>query len=315
MYNMKTIGFLNSHKSDEHRIALLPQELVQLRYPEAIYLEEGYGSYLDIPDEIYARLGANLVPRQTVLKQDIICDPKIGEADILAQLQPYQTVFGWIHGMQHPERIEMLIKTGVRAIAWEKMSRQHKHIFWRNNELAGEAAILHAFLITGQMPYETKVAVIGRGSVAFGATRVLQGLGADVTIIRRDQERLLKQTLADYDVIVNATTWDINRQDHLISRNDLASMQPRSLIIDISADASGGIESSHITTISSPTYQVNQVTHYVVDHTPSLLYKTASRSISKALLPFLDDLIAGVENEVLTKATVINNGELVRSTT
>lgn len=315
MDNMKTIGFLNSHKPDEHRIALLPQELAQLSHPEAIYLEEGYGNYLDITDDIYARLGANIVPRHTVLKQDIVCDPKIGDSDILGQLQPYQTVFGWIHGMQHLERIDTLVKTGVRAIAWEKMSHNHRHTFWRNNELAGEAAVLHAYLITGQMPYESKVAIIGRGSVAFGATRILQNLGADVTVIRRNQEQLLKQTLADYDVIVNATTWDINRQDHLLSKDDLAKMQPKSLIIDVSADAGGGIETSHITTIASPTYQINQVTHYVVDHTPSLLYKTASRSISKALLPFLDDLIIGAENDVLTSATVINNGQLLKPTT
>jgi N5-(carboxyethyl)ornithine synthase len=191
------------------------------------------------------------------------------------------------------------------------MSQDNQHIFWRNNELAGEAAILHAFLLTGQMPYDTKVALIGRGSVAFGAMRVLQGLGADVTVIRRHQERLLTSHLGDYDVIVNAALWNVNRCDHLIASEDLALMKPGSLIIDISADAGGGIESSHITTFENPIYQVQHIRHYVVDHTPSILYQTASKSIAQALLPFLDKLISGAENDVLKQATIIDKGQIL----
>ncbi|CCK20230.1 N(5)-(carboxyethyl)ornithine synthase [Pseudolactococcus laudensis] len=311
MVTKQTIGFLKSHKPNEHRIALLPQDLTHITHPEMIYLETGYGQDLGICDTSYSNLGVQIVPRQTVLEQSIICEPKIGESDILSQLQAYQTVFGWIHAKQSLDITNALLATGVRVIAWEEMSDNQQHTFWRNNELAGESAILHAFLLTGQMPYDTKVALIGRGSVAFGATRVLQGLGADVTVIRRNQESLLRQTLGNFDVVVNASLWDMNREDHLITIEDLALMQPGSLIIDISADAGGGIESSHITTMSSPTYEVNQVTHYVVDHTPSILYKTASKSISQAISPFLNDLISNRENSVLTQATIIDKGKIL----
>lgn len=311
MDTRQTIGFFKSHKPDEQRIALLPEELAQLNYPQAVYLEAGYGEALGISDASYESLGAHIVSRQIALEQDIVCEAKIGDATILDQLQPHQTVFGWIHAKQSREITAALLATGVRVIAWEDMAKDNQHTFWRNNELAGEAAILHAFLLTGRMPYDTKVALIGRGSVAFGAMRILQGLGADVTVIRRNQEDLLKQTLGDYDVIVNAALWNVNRFDHLISTEDLALMHSGSLIIDISADAGGGIESSHITTMSAPIYQVNQVTHYVVDHTPSLLYQTASKSISQAILPFLDDLISGRDNDVLTQATIIDKGQIL----
>ncbi|GAB2023232.1 alanine dehydrogenase [Pseudolactococcus yaeyamensis] len=311
MATKQTIGFFKSHKADEHRIALLPEELAQVTHPEAIFLETGYGHDLGISDTSYSDLGAHIVSRQVALEQNIVCEPKIGDSDILSQLQPHQTVFGWIHAKQSKTITNALLATGVRVIAWEEMCDNHQHTFWRNNELAGEAAILHAFLLTGQMPYDTKVALIGRGSVAFGATRVLQGLGADVTVIRRNQESLLRQTLGNFDIIVNAALWDVKREEHLITTDNLALMKPGSLIIDISADVGGGIESSHITTMTAPTYKVEQITHYVVVHTPSMLYKTASKSISQALLPFLDDLIIGRENSVLTQATIINHGQIL----
>ncbi|GFH41844.1 alanine dehydrogenase [Lactococcus hodotermopsidis] len=311
MDSLKTIGFFKSHKEHEQRIALLPQDLAQLAHPKQIYLEKNYGTTLGIPDDIYKSLGAHIVSRQETLAQDIVCEPKIGDSDILDNLQAHQTVFGWIHATQSAKITASLAKTGVRVIAWEHMSEDNQHTFWRNNELAGEAAIMHAFLLTGQMPYDTKVALIGRGSVAFGATRVLQGLGADVTVIRRNQEELLTHTLGDYDVIVNASLWDVNRCDHLISQADLSLMNPGALIIDISADAGGGIETSRITTFTKPIYKVEQITHYVVDHTPSLLYKTASKSISKAILPYLDDLISSIENDVLIQATIIENGQIL----
>lgn len=311
MTKLNTIGLLKSHMAHERRIALLPQDLAKIQQRESFYIEKDYGIELGISDESYAILGAHIVSRDIALKQNIICDPKIGESDFLDQLDADQTIFGWLHAKQSRAITNVLVKTGVRAIAWEEMYLHHRHTFWRNNELAGEAAIMHAFILTGQMPYDTKVAVIGRGNVAFGAIKVLQGLGANITVFKHNQETLLRQTLHEYDVIVNAAIWDINRHDHLISLDDLDQMKKESLIIDISADAGGGIESSHITTMANPIYQLNQITHYVIDHTPSLLYKTASKSISKATLPFWDDLILETQNDVLNQATIIDKGKIL----
>ena len=93
MVTKQTIGFLKSHKPDEHRIALLPQDLTHITHPEMIYLETGYGQDLGICDTSYSNLGVQIVPRQIVLEQSIICEPKIGESDILSQLQAHQTIF------------------------------------------------------------------------------------------------------------------------------------------------------------------------------------------------------------------------------
>jgi N5-(carboxyethyl)ornithine synthase len=97
MATRQTIGFFKSHKENEHRIALLPQELAQVKHPECVYLEQGYGDFLGISDASYEALGAHIVSRQIALEQTIVCEPKIGDSAILAGLKSHQTVFGWIH--------------------------------------------------------------------------------------------------------------------------------------------------------------------------------------------------------------------------
>lgn len=89
------------------------------------------------------------------------------------------------------------------------MFEKGRHVFWRNNELAGEAAVMHAFQCFGQMPYETKVAVIGRGNTARGAIKVLNIIGADVHQYDRHMEELLRIEIGQYDVIVNCILWDV----------------------------------------------------------------------------------------------------------
>ena len=83
------------------------------------------------------------------------------------------------------------------------------------------------------------------------------------------------------------------------------------MIFDISCDDYMGIETSRATTIEALTYVVDGILHYVVDHTPALLYKSATESISAALRPFLDDLIEGNCNPVLEKATIIKHGVII----
>lgn len=78
------------------------------------------------------------------------------------------------------------------------------HVFWRNNEIAGEAAVMHAFQCYGEMPYNIKAAILGRGNTAHGALKILTMLGADVRMYDRRTEGLFHEELGNYDVIVNA---------------------------------------------------------------------------------------------------------------
>lgn len=307
---LKTMGFPISHKENENRRAIVPAHLKNIKHPELLYFEKGYGMVLGIEDSEYEVCGSHISSHKDVLLKDIICDPKIGDADYLTDLDN-QTIFGWIHATQNRDITDKLLKSRLTAFAWEKMFQKGRHVFWRNNELAGEAAIMHAFQCYARMPYETKVAVIGRGNTARGAIKVLNMLGADVHQYERRTEELLRDELGQYDVIVNCVLWDVMRKDHIIYREDLKRMKHNSMIVDVSCDKNGGIETSIPTTIEKPTYMVDGVLHYVVNHTPALFHKTFTLNNSELIWKYINELQSENYDEVLHDALIIKNGKII----
>ncbi|MGM9598518.1 MAG: N(5)-(carboxyethyl)ornithine synthase [Faecousia sp.] len=307
---MKTIGFPIGHKENEHRRALIPSDVQTLRHACQLFFESGYGDVLGYCDQDYIDAGANIAARDVVLQKDIICDPKVGDAEYLDCLHN-QTVFGWVHAVQNREITDVLLAGKMTAYAWEDMFEMGRHCFWRNNEVAGEAAVLHAFQCYAMMPYHAKVALIGRGNVGSGALRILTLLGADVTVFTRHTEALFRKELPQFDVVVNAVLWDVARKDHLIYRDDLKRMKPGAMIIDVSCDRCGGIETSVPTTIDNPVYTVDGIVHYVVDHTPALFYKTVSIDISREVAKHIDSLVEETPNAVLQGALPIRDGVIL----
>lgn len=307
---MKTVGFPISHKENEYRRAIVPAHLKNVEYPELLYFEKGYGEVLGIEDSEYEAYGSHIVSHNEVLLKDIICDPKIGDADYLEELN-HQTIFGWVHATQNRDITDKLLAGNLTAFAWEKMFQKGRHVFWRNNELAGEAAVMHAFQCYARMPYETKVAVIGRGNTARGAIKVLNMLGADVRQYDRRTEELLRDELGQYDVIVNCVLWDVMRKDHIIYRDDLKRMRRNSMIIDVSCDRNGGIETSVPTTIEKPTYMVDGVLHYVVDHTPALFHKTFTWNNSEVIWKYINELQRESYGDILSEALIVENGRII----
>lgn len=310
---MKSVGFIISHKENEQRRALIPEDidLIPQELRKNIFLERGYGEVLGYSDAIYQEKGISIVSREEALTKDILVDPKIGDGDYIHHLHKGQTIFGWVHAVQNKEIADSIIRNQATAIAWEDMYYAGKHTFWRNNEIAGEAAIMHAYSLYGIFPYETKVALLGNGNVARGAYRILISLGADVTQYNRRSEGLFHQEIDQYDVIVNAILWDTNRADHIIYKEDLKRLKPGALIIDISCDRAGGVETSIPTTIESPTYDVDGITHYVVDHTPSIFFKTISRSLSKIVATRIPLIMQDQLSEELEKAIAIKDGKII----
>lgn len=307
---MKTIGFPISDKLNENRRALVPDNLDNFKNVDHIYVEKGYGEVLGYSDKEYIEKGAHVVSREEVLKKNIICDPKIGDAKYLDQLDQ-QTIFGWVHAVQNRSITDKLVKNQITAYAWEDMFDQGRHVFWRNNEIAGEAAIVHAYTLHGLFPYNTKVALLGRGNIARGALKILTMMGAEVTVYDRRTEALFRQEIDQYDVLINGVLWDTSRKDHILYKEDLKRMKKGALIIDISCDRGGGIETCIPTSLTDPIYTVDGIVHYAVEHTPTLFYKTISHSLSGSLVNYLDDLIEDVENSVLASALIIKNGQII----
>lgn len=308
---MKTVGFPISHKENENRRAILPQDIKLISHPECLVFEKGYGEILGIEDNEFTELGCKIADRDTVLLQNIICDPKVGDAEYLGALHEGQIIFGWVHATQNRDITDKIVNNKITAYAWENMNYNGRHLFWRNNELAGEAAILHAFQCYGRMPYETKVAVLGRGNTARGAIKILNMLGADVTQYDRRTEALFREELRNYDVIVNCILWDVRRKDHIIYKEDLKYMKKNAMIVDVSCDRNGGVETSIPTTIENPVYKVDGVLHYVVDHTPSLFHKTFTENNSAIIKTYIEELIEEKVGEVLKGCLVIDNGDII----
>lgn len=306
---MLRIGFPIPTKENEHRLAMLPQDVPGTAVASELVFESGYGKVMDLDDDAYRGAGSVVADRETVCACPIVCNPKPMLSD--EYFRQGTTLFGWIHAVQGREITDALVNNRMTAIAWEEMYERGRYCFERNREISGEAAITHAFLLWARVPYECRVAVIGRGMTARGALRVLERWGCNVMVYDRKTSPYLRQELEQYDVIVNCVLWDVFRDDHIIYEEDLEKMKPGSMIIDISCDAHMAIESSRPTTIEDPIYSHKGVFHYAVDHTPSLFHKTISAAISKSIVRFVHDLATGTYNPVLDKATIIRNGEVL----
>ena len=308
---MQTMGFVISGKENERRRALLPNDLKHIKNKSNLYFEKGYGEILGYSDQTYLDAGVRVVSREEAYLHKIICNPKAPEPSERKLFSKGQTFFGWIHAIQGSSVTDFLLDYKMTGIAWEDMFEGGLHLFWRNNEIAGEAAILHSFTHIGRLPNECRAALIGRGNCARGAFRILCQLGANVVVYDRKTVDSLREDIGQFDVVVNAVFWDVFRSDHLIYKEDLSKMKIGSMIVDISCDPGMGIETSRDTSIENPVYEVEGIIHYAVDHTPALFFRSATESISAVVCRYVDDIIEERDSPVLEKATIIKNGVIM----
>lgn len=311
---MKTMGLLISHKNGERRRALLPAQVKSLKYPQQLFFEKGYGDSVGYNDDEYIAAGANVVSREDALKCDVITDVKLGDADYLETLNDGKILFGWAHAVQGINFTSSVLSHNHTVVAWEEIYENGRYIFYRNREVAGEAAIMHAFRYCGKMPYDCKVAILGNGQTAKGALRVLHGLGANVDVYSRKFEKLFIDKMYEYDVLVNCVMWDTSRTDRIIYKEDLKKMKQGTLIIDVSCDPYLEIETSHPTSIDDPVYTVDGVIHYAVDNTPAMYPITVTKVLSEGIAKYIEPLILNDVAEYpenLRKATQIVDGHII----
>lgn len=308
---MRSMGLVISKKSGEKRRALLPVDIVKnIKNTNQLFVERGYGETVDVTDEEYAAVGCKIVSREEALACDIICDVKLGDADYLDLIEDNKILFGWAHAVQNVNFTSNVIEHNQTVIAWEEMYEDGRYILYRNREVAGEAAVMHAFRYYGKMPYDAKVAILGNGQTAKGAMRVLHGLGADIDVYSRKHEELFKKKMYEYDVLINCVMWDTNRTDRIIYKDDLKKLKKGAMIIDVSCDPYLEIETSHPTTIDDPVYVVDGIVHYAVDNTPAMYHKTVTKILSENLSKYVDQLLCDEYNETVNNAIVIDKGHI-----
>lgn len=310
---MRTMGLVISNKCGEKRRALLPADIQNtVRNASSLLIEQGYGAVLGIGDEQYADLGCRIVSREEALACEIICDVKLGDADYIEEIADGKILFGWAHAVQNVDFTSSAMRKSHTVIAWEELYEDGRYIFYRNREIAGEAAVMQAFQYCGKMPYDAKVAILGNGQTAKGAMRVLHGLGSSVDVYGRKHEALFKKRMYEYDVLINCVMWDTNRTDRIIYRDDLQKMKKGTLIIDVSCDPYLEIETSHPTTIDHPVYEVDGVIHYAVDNTPAMYPKSVTKILSEGIGKITDAILTDAYTQMIQNAIVICKGEIIK---
>jgi alanine dehydrogenase len=345
-----------SRKENEDRVAIHPRHLDRLpaAVRETLTFERGYGEGFGFDDAALEGLGVGLATRSRILAEsDVVLLPKPLEAD-LAEMREGAALWGWPHCVQQHGITQIAIDRKLTLIAFEAMFKwgnagdRQLHTFYKNNELAGYCAILHALRLLGADGFygpPRSAVVLGFGSVSRGAIHALQGRGfAEVGVytqrpsyLVRDQmfgcrygqmtraseegglmtavdpmsvPRTLPEVLAEADIIVNGTLQDTDRPLMYLREEDNHLLKPGSLIVDVSCDEGMGFTFARPTSFEEPAFRAGSgALYYAVDHTPTYLWDSASWEISVALLPFLETVLGGPE-AWKTQPTVENSIEI-----
>jgi len=356
MQNLGVVG--TSSKKNEKRIPIHPDHLPRL--PEdlrrRLIFEEGYGAALGISDDEIARQTGGIATRHELLADlGAVVLPKPGVED-LEILREGGLLWGWPHCVQQRALTQVAIERRQTLIAFEEMfvwgpgGYAGRHTFYKNNELAGYCAVLHALQlkgIDGHYGDQRKTVIISFGAVSRGAIYALKARGfRDVTIcIQRPDhevreevpdceyvrirpstdgdarqivvehdgtERPFLDLIGEADIIVNGIFQDPDEPMMFVTDDEISHLKRGALIIDVSCDEGMGFSFAKPTTFDDPMFKVGSIDYYAVDHTPSYLWESASRSISAALLVHLPTVMAGrdawSENETIQRAVVIDEG-------
>jgi len=318
-----TLGILKERKVGEYRVICTPDEVrVIVSHGHKVLSQAGCGEKAGFSDALYAEAGAEVVANAEDIyaKSDIVAKVKEFEPPEFGLLREGQIVIGAIHPAGHPEEVTALLDSKCIAFSAEDAHRYGSP----NCESAGKQGALFGLesMLTingGKGKYiggfagapRANVLILGGGLVGQNALEVLYALGGNCTVMdinigtlrqlkkdygskintlfctREAIEALLPQT----DLVYNCIKWPKHRTDFLITREMLKLMEPGSVLVDISNDDPGAIESSRPTTHENPRYIENGVVHYCVDNIPGAVAQSTSISLAAEMLPFILSLL------------------------
>jgi len=331
-----------SRKEDERRMPIHPDHLVRL--PEQIrrqlIFEEGYGIPFGLSDSEISDQTGGVAPRHELLADlgnVILAKPVLADFE---ELRKGGILWGYPHCVQQRAHTQAAIDRKQTLIAFEDMfvwtpeGQIGRHTFYKNNEMAGYCAVLHALRlkgIDGHYGNQRKVIIFSFGAVSRGAIYALKRRGfRDITIciqrpdhevreevldceyvrIREGNDGEPRMLLVEHDgseqplsnlinqseIIVNGTLQEPDHPLLFVDEDEIASLKPGSLIIDVSCDEGMGFSFAKPTSFKNPMFKVGKIDYYAVDHTPSYLWESASRSISAALIVHLKTVLEGYES-------------------
>jgi len=302
-------------------------------------------------ETICSLTGNQLIERKNLLKdfKAILITKPVAED--FEEIQEGCLVWGWLHSVQQNIITQIAIDKKLTLVAWENMyyegERDILHIFNKNNEMAGYCGVQHALQLTGidgNFGPRRKAIVISLGSVSRGAICALQGHGfSDITVftqrpsflaankipgiqykqmIKNDTGELetinlngekipFVNELATADIIVNGVLQDPNNPLIFINDKDIVNFTKVCLVVDISCALGMGFSFAHPTNFSNPIFKFGNIKYYAVDHSPTLLWDSATWEISNGILPYLPYIVEQSDNKVLMGATDIKDGKVL----
>ena len=335
-------GVLKDIKVGENRVICTPIEVSSIiASGHKVFVQKGAGEGAGFSDSAYEKAGAIILDSAKEIwdKCDFVAKVKEIESCEYEFLRENQIVYCCIHPAGHPEEVNALLNSKCIAITAEDSHRYGSP----NCEAAGKQGALFGLesMLTingGKGKFVggfagapgMNVVILGGGIVGQGALSVLYALGANVTVMDINMGVLkilgdrysnkintmycTKESIASIlpqtDMVINCVKWPKERKDFLIDKEMLKTMEKGSVLVDISNDDPGAIESSHETHHDNPRYVVNGVVHYCVSNIPGAVAHSTSVALAGETLPLLLNIL----NNGIKKAC-ITDGFIRRSLT
>jgi len=349
------IGIPKERRPFEFRVGLTPAAIqVLTKRGHTCYVEHNAGLGAGFSDQDYEQAGARVVysPHEVIGRADLLLKVTRPMQDELDWIRPETTIAGLFHlASSRQDKVDILLKNKITTISYEqiqladggfpvlrpmsqiggRMTAQVAAMLLQNN--AGGKGILLGG-ITGVPSAE--VVVIGAGVVGTYATAGFLGMGAHVAVLDTDMDALqriqdrfptvttmvsnprsISRSCTYADVVVGAVLVPWERAPIVVTLDMIKSMKPRALIMDISIDQGGCVETSRPTTHEHPTFIKEGIVHYCVPNIPGVVARTATHALTNAAMPYILQIVdknvekAVAENPELACAVTTRAGELV----
>ncbi len=329
------VGVPKEIKDHESRVGLLPSGARALTEAgHTVLLQSGAGGASGLPDEAYSNAGAQIEPDPAkVWSADLVVKVKEPQPAEYAHFRPGLVLFTYLHLAPLPELTAKLVESKVNAVAYETIREgDHLPLLTPMSEVAGRMAVqvgaqyLEApnggrGILLGGVPgvAPANVVILGGGVVGHQAAKMAVGLGAHVTIIDRNLDRLralddiyssaivtlasntytVSESVREADLVIGAVLIPGASAPRLVRRQTISRMKPGSVMVDVAIDQGGCFETSHATTHTDPVYTVDNVIHYCVSNMPAAVPHTSTFALNNATFPYLLELAnRGLEGAV-----------------
>ncbi|QEK52300.1 alanine dehydrogenase [Pedobacter aquae] len=349
------IGVPKEIKNNENRVAVTPAGAAAfVKNGHQVYIQKSAGLGSGFTDEDYAKVGAQLLDtiEEVYAVAEMICKVKEPIAEEYPLVKENQLIFTYFHFASSEALTKAMIASKAICLAYETVEKKDRSLplLIPMSEVAGRMAIQEGAKYLGKPTggrgvllggvagvKPANVLIIGGGIVGTQAAKMAAGLGANVTMMDVDLQRLryledimpanvdtvisneynLEEAVKTADLIVGAVLIPGAKAPHLVTRSMLKLMKPGTVLVDVAVDQGGCIETCTPTTHENPIFIIDGIVHYCVANMPGAVPYTSTLALTNATLPYALQLAnkgwvkAVKENEELRKGLNIVNGDVV----